>query len=313
MSQSEDIIIDNGIPLKIFVNCQRFVSTIQVDLVNINIKIEDLIKLLEPTSSVIALDCNFGHKIHPGFEHLLKKKKPKTNKKVYGKPRKCQGDGTCFSSAIGPAIIIDNLKIPKGKVYYPKCFPTGGYTQVPGILLDDNSDGIEVLNIWVNFLNKSLGRSGENAIRYENMRSTMENYKCNINIDTNAFVLNLYDLTKIIKIYENITEKNIGEHSNAADILIIPPYLINEVHGPIEKYQISFKISDEGSNKSTTMRIGGSGKITILNAKNSELVNKMIDFLDHIFRVYWNNIVQKFPATDYELGLIPEDGVPLVP
>lgn len=126
-----------------------------------------------------AVNSNFGHECWPGFEHLLKHPAPAepAARPVRGRPRKGQGDGTGFNSAV--ELILDlsapgaapfagalggpgGAAIPPGKLYKTKVFPSTGETQVPGVLDAGFRDGHAALNLLAALLNElGAGAAGD--------------------------------------------------------------------------------------------------------------------------------------------------------
>lgn len=135
-----------------------FVCTYVAKLGNLHIGFVELTRIMcvEPHGCLLAVNSNFGHAAQPGYEYLLKAPKPPPERRVpaRGRPRKVQGDGTCFNSAVEPVVAIDHPGISDEKVYFVKCFPTTGETQVPGVICPDLSDGHDVLAAFVAYLNE---------------------------------------------------------------------------------------------------------------------------------------------------------------
>ena len=135
-----------------------FVCTYVAKLDNLHISFVELTERMcrNPHGCLLAINSNFGHAAQPGYEGYLKAKKPAPVRTVpaRGRPRKVQGDGTCFNSAVEPVITVDHPNIADDKVYFVKCFPTTGETQVPGVILPDISDGHIVLEAFVAYLNE---------------------------------------------------------------------------------------------------------------------------------------------------------------
>lgn len=104
--------------------------------------------------TLCAVNSNFGHACWPGYEHLLKQPAAATPaaRPVRGRPRKGQGDGTGFNSAI--VIVLRLAGTGPEKLYKTKVFPSTGETQVPGVLSPDFSDGHAALELLVTLLNE---------------------------------------------------------------------------------------------------------------------------------------------------------------
>lgn len=134
-----------------------FVCTYEGRLINLCVPVGELVARLEPTGTVLAINSNFGHKAQRGYERYIKKPAaPKQSRApAVRRPRKLQGDGTCFNSAVEPVLSVEFPGISRDKVYFVKCFSTTGQTQVPGVLRQDLEDGEAVLRAWVDFLNEA--------------------------------------------------------------------------------------------------------------------------------------------------------------
>ena len=140
-----------------------FVCTYVAKLGNLHI---DFVKLTElmcanPHGPLVAVNSNFGHACQPGYEHLLKAPKPPPPERRMparparlGRPRRVQGDGTCFNSAVEPTLAIDHPGISADKTYKCKCFSTTGEVQVPGVICPRLSDGPAVVKALVEYLNE---------------------------------------------------------------------------------------------------------------------------------------------------------------
>jgi len=131
-----------------------FVCTYVARLANIHMEGEELTKRLSiaPRGALLAVNGNYGHACQPGFESLMKLPAAAARPVLRGRPRKGQGDSTCFNSAVEPIMrLIDALT---DKVYKMKLFSTTGETQVPGVLNADLSDGHAALVTLVDYLNE---------------------------------------------------------------------------------------------------------------------------------------------------------------
>ena len=147
------------IPKHKWTDLHMFICTYTINLSGMKEKFDkDLMDKLIPEGKVVAINSNFGHKCLPGFEHCIKTveakeaKKAKRKKKageVIKKERKYQGDGTCFSHAMEPIIQLGD------RLYKARCFTASGDTQIPGIVCQDFSDGRQVANIFVDYINRT--------------------------------------------------------------------------------------------------------------------------------------------------------------
>jgi len=141
-----------------FTTLTLFVCTYVAKLDNLHMNFVELTRVMcqNPHGCLLAANSNFGHAAQPGSERYLKTPKPPRARRapMRGRPRKVQGDGTCFNSAVEPVITIDHPDLAEGKVYFVKCFPTTGETQVPGVVLPNLADGHLVLAAFVDYLNE---------------------------------------------------------------------------------------------------------------------------------------------------------------
>ena len=135
-----------------FSELENSTFTVEAKIHDIKFEEKDLINKLECTDTIIALDCNYGHKRHSSYpapkEKSTRGRKPKPKIK---KDRKVQGDGSSFNSQIQITIRITKDEFPDSKVltepynlYYVKLFRSGKIG-IPGILLSNMSDAELVL------------------------------------------------------------------------------------------------------------------------------------------------------------------------
>ena len=115
---------------------------------------------------ILAVNTNYEHFCQQGCEKELKLncKKRKNNDQ---KKRQSQGDETIFHSAIQLNLLLNNTieeylnankSIKKNakaniKIYKIKLYPSTGRIQIPGIIHPDLSDGIELVNKLINYIN----------------------------------------------------------------------------------------------------------------------------------------------------------------
>jgi len=216
----------------------------------------ELAEHLEPRDSILAINSNFAHKAQPGYEQYLKTPKEPTLKRSGKGHRKQQGDGSCFHSAIEFVVKIDHSEISNNKVYKPKLYPGTGEIQVPGVIVNDFSDGFIVLETLSLFLNASILIPG-NPI--------MLNYRCIVSFSNSQELLGL---------------KKICDHIHESDPSNLP-YPLLETHVAVDGTQaltIRFRIGE----KIQRISIWRSGKINITGAKSWENVVKIYDYLNQI-------------------------------
>jgi hypothetical protein len=159
-----DKLIEYKLAPLLFTSLEHSTSSVKGNLSNLDFEEEDVIDMFECTNNIISIDCNYGHirsktyvfKLPPKKSDRGRKKKVKVLK-----PRKYQGDGSCFNSQITFRVIGTHVRhrssIPKTtsrdvtivtmmhglesveKSYKIKVFRNGSIT-VPGILAEDLSD-----------------------------------------------------------------------------------------------------------------------------------------------------------------------------
>ena len=160
-----------ALPVKPLSPLRLFVCTYSGLLSNLHLDVDELTARLcnAPHGVLRAINSNYGHAYQPGFAHLAKAAPPPpppAARPARGRPRKGQGDGTCFNSAVEPIIeLVDNGAAFPNKVYKTKVFSSTGETQVPGVLSPDLSDGHAALEALVAYLNElSVGDSANGTV-----------------------------------------------------------------------------------------------------------------------------------------------------
>ena len=200
-----------------------FVCTYEAVIGNINKTHEVLIGMLEPRGPVKALNCNFGHKVQPGFERFEKKPKPPApppealpRGRLGGhngrlapavvRVRKPQGDATCFNSALEvtvipgpedgmPLAVRDYFVGKPDKHYALKSFPTTGKTQVPGVVCAGLEDGAYIARLWAKFLTEAgVAEDPALPITVIEERPIMLNFKYFLYRRSERVILNLSEI-----------------------------------------------------------------------------------------------------------------------
>lgn len=254
-----------------------FLVTYRGDLSGLKMGVPEITQLLceNPSGPLVAINSNFGAACQAGYEHYIKKKKIKKKRNTPRKPRKVQGNGTCFGTSIEPC-----YKISTGKIFKLKCFPTGTETQVPDAREYDFSDGHEALVTHVEYLN-SLGICGGN-IKIENSGPSMLNYR---------FVLKERQLnTKLILDLDAIFEHL--ETNNKVKNLGIP---INLQH-------LTFKYKCHTGTTPCIRIFRKSSKVNILGAKFHENCFEICKFLEEIITNNREKFIKYTPLTDREIA-----------
>lgn len=297
-----------------------FVAMFEANLTNMRTRPENLIQLLEPAGAVHAICSNFGHKIKAGSEEgavfvqaKMDKKQDKLKKATTGRPRLLQGDGTCFSSALEPLVVVD-LDEGAGHKYYPKCFPSTGRTQVPGTLRPDLSDGKVVLDAWVDFLNEAkAGRdaNGEPApIAVEWYRANLYNFKTKVRRNSPRI---LVDLRKVAAYLKALAEHELVAAEDDAELLaaaraglppgtalVLPPVCVQDVKSPNENAKLSFGMSF--AERIVRVNIFPKGKVNILGADSYHAGELVYEFLVEAFSKNWKRFVRLQPRKDAEVA-----------
>lgn len=320
-----------------------FVCTYVGWLENICVKVPDLTRIMceRPHGCLIAFNSNYGHAAQPGEERYIKVPKPPPVRHVpaRGRPRKLQGDGTCFNSAIEPVIRVGLPGIPKGKVYFPKCFPTTGEAQVPGTVLPDLSDGHCVLQALVDYLNElGVGKGGE-LIRIKSELPNMLNYKFRIRRNSPRVLIDLLRLAEYMELLEQagavaVAANAVAVAANAEGAapaaaaapvpalealfaekgwpaVVLPPYLVREVKAPTDDMKTSFRFkADKGA---PLINVFQAGKINILGAKTVESGRQIHAYFTRLFTRLWDRLICLQPRRDNEVRAPAPAPPPLPP
>lgn len=293
-----------------------FVYTYEGTLSNLRVPVDELTARvaarLQATANaeegIGAVNSNYGHYAQPGYERYLKlpgqRRAPRRPPPAGRRPRKLQGDGTCFNSAIEPVMVTDHPGIPatRDKVYLVKCFSTTGKTQVPGGLLPDFGDARSVLRRWVGVLN-ALG-AGEadpdgrpRAVEIESEGPNMLNFKFQVALAPPNMLIRLSALSAYFGALETF-RYHAGSVRREAELLralppgadlVIPPYRIAEVAGG--QLDVKFSCRFLGAGGKTRLNIFQEGKVNILGAKSYEAAGEIYRFLYDLFARCWGVFV----------------------
>jgi len=303
-------------PERRFTPLKLFVCTYVAKLDNLHM---DFVKLSErfcedPHGALLATNSNYGHACQPGYEHLLKLPKEQVDKYTpsRSRPRKVQGDGTCFNSAVEPVVGITHPGIKNGKVYKIKCFPSTGETQVPGVVCPDLSDGGAVLRAFVGYLNE-LGvgdRAGPELpptpIGIVHEGPNMLNYKWRlvrnsprILIDTCALA-DYFTLLEMGRLVAGMvpTSAHLARFAEWPAVLL-PPYPIRETKPPTDDVKVSFRFKT--GSRSPRVNVFQEGKMNVLGAQTEESVHSIYAFFEQLFEANWYRLVCLQPRHDKEL------------
>jgi hypothetical protein len=324
-----------------------FVCTYVAKLDNLHI---DFVKLTEimcanPHGPLVAVNSNFGHACRPGYEHLLKTPKPPPPERRMparparlGRPRRVQGDGTCFNSAVEPTLAIDHPAISADKTYKCKCFSTTGEVQVPGVISPDLSDGRAVVKALVDYLNElnvgdveapageapageapageapageapageaPAGEPRRLKITVINEQPKMLNDKFSVNCSSPRLLINLHALAaymqklELAKAVEGMDlTDELVESFAGWPSIILPPYPVRETKAPTDDVKVSFRF--HGANRAPRINIFQKGKINILGADSTESSQRIYDFFVQLFTGNWARLVCLQPRRDIE-------------
>lgn len=151
---------------------------------------------------ILAVNTNYEHFCQQGCEKELKLncKKRKNNDQ---KKRQSQGDETIFHSAIQLNLLLNsnieeylnaNKFIKKNakaniKIYKIKLYPSTGRIQIPGIIHPDLSDGIQLVNKLINYINFAQ-RGGNTAIANEDSAAIANKDSASIANEDSAAIAN---------------------------------------------------------------------------------------------------------------------------
>ncbi len=272
-----------------------FTSTLSAVLTNLEkINANDMIGLLVPGGNIRALNCNFGHTASPGWESYIKrpKEKKRDGRKVDVKKRKKQGDGTSFNSAIEPVVTIprcgfagtaDEEPDKATKVYFIKCFPTTGITQVPGVLEDDARDGIEAIRVWADFLTANGRATPGTSVGIGRTDVFMRNFKFQLIRADGRIIVNRRALADLLR-----------------DTDLFAPYTVGQIKCALESSHISFACVDETGEvpKTVKVKIFMRGRVNILGAKTRTHGETIYRGLTRMFSGRWADIIELEPLPD---------------
>jgi hypothetical protein len=305
----------NKLEDNILTELKLFVCTQSAKITDFNYSMEDFTKMIQENfpDFILSLNTNYLHICQPGCESELKLNSKKKKNKIL-KKRQTQGDETIFHSAIQLNLILNNtiknyLTQSKSKVYKIKLYPSTGKVQIPGIIKSDLSDGIEIINKLINYINSIPSiLSAKKKYEIEDINIIMINYKTSLFLASPRILFNLNSIGEYIQlleylyIYKDMTEKwAIPIHENNSfkrwKKLILPPFLIsdtklknNDKHVSFTFIPLSTEIKPK-KGKIATIKIFQQGKINILGIKNEFDANKIYIFLKDIIRYNIENFI----------------------
>jgi hypothetical protein len=262
--------------------------------------------------ATVAFNSNFAHGCVPGYEYLVKRPKPAVVHTAPSRtrPRKVQGDGTCFNSAVGPILSIEHPGVAPDKVYKVRCFPTTGETQIPGVLCADLSDGRAVLRAFVDYLNEL--KVGTRDARGEPLpveiiaeQPKMLDYKFRITRSTPRMLINLQALIEYMNLLEAtravaaapLTSEQAARFS-AWPAIVLPPFPIRETKPPTDDVKVSFRFWEAA--RAPRVNVFQEGKINILGAASAESADRIYEFFVRLFTENWAALICLRPRSDAE-------------
>lgn len=295
-----------------FTPLSMFVCTYVGCVSNLRMSPQDLSVLMCNSlgGPLIAFNSNYKHACQPGYEYLIKTPKTAVVSTVpsRSKPRKEQGDGTCFNSAVEPTFRIEHPDITPDKIYKVKCFPTTGETQIPGVVCSDLSDGHAVLATFVDHLNAiGAGASGPGGevlpVAVVRESPKMLNYKFRLVRKSPRVLVNLIKLAEYLGDLESAgvaleNEKRPTERLLAWPSVVVPPYPIKETKPPTDDVKVSFRFCI--GSRSPRVNVFQEGKINVLGAETSESAEGIYKFFCDMFVANWCALVALLPRRDYE-------------
>jgi len=266
-----------------------------------------------PHGCLLAVNTNFGHNSQPGYEYLIKHPKPPPTTRA--RPRKPQGDGTCFNNAVEPAIVADRIllpALPARKTHYNmKYFPSTGQTQIPGVVLPDLADGRAALAAFVAYM-AEIGA----PVDIVSQQPKMLNYKFQVVVTHFRALVNLRALAVLMAALEaaSAIEGQTLSPAKAAALrvalapfgerfaAVAPPFMVRETKPPADDGKVSFRFLSPDTPRSPRINIFQSGKIDILGAESDTSVRRIYDYFWQLFRDNWADFVCLRPRPDAELA-----------
>lgn len=293
-----------------------FVCTYNAKLGNLHYCFKELTKIMcvNPHGCVLAVNSNYGYASQVGHEALQKVPSPERIQAIADAAassgvvkkgvaaRMPQHYGTCFNCIVEPIIRVDNPLVRADKHYITKCFSTTGETQVPGVILSDFSDGREVLEKLVDYLNElGVGDIDEvtgkpKLIYIEHQWPKMINFKYHINLNSPRILVNLREFAKYIRHIE------LGSDPDPRWVITAPPFPICQSEVSPKHNKSTFRIFHKGLNGDKDRRplinVFQSGKINILGAISQESGDRVHEFFTEVFQNNWSLMISIQPKAD---------------
>jgi hypothetical protein len=287
------------VPDKILDDLKMTIYSYQAQVSGLIVDFLKLYYMLEPTIDetdyILALHCNFAHRINASLDDSMKEKANKIKTNAKKKTRKPVGDGTCFNTCLEVYIKINHPLIRKDKFYKMKCSSTTGQIQIPGGLLDSKEDCRAVVNLFLDHLKKH--NICDPFAKIVSEKISMKNYKSKINIQPGL------DLCthKFSRYFYNIEH---GDFTDFEGEYIEPPFKIRETKNPDETPRTSFKFQYGPDIKKDSFRVEifnnekkiDVGRINFKGTKVHEYAVQAYDYITQVIRVNWPVFIIKLPT-----------------
>lgn len=260
-----------------------FTCTIEARIDGLEISHERLTALLNPVGAVEEIHSNYGHKSLAG---PIEPKKPRRGRRrrcyetaiPNRKQRQPEGDGSCFNSAVEAVI---RLTPGAPKIYKLKYFPTGGTTQIPGVIEPDLSDGRRVVEIWVEFLNRAL--AGVAQVRLHQFKTNMINYMFRVQLDNPE--KDMIDLERVAQAVRDTP----GATS---------PFPVIDTLLPAERNKLTVQFQAPDKRSAIRVHFFPFGKINELGVNTRENGTAIYEYLCRVFAIRGRELVYVPPEPD---------------
>jgi hypothetical protein len=273
---------------------QSTTITLNGQLSNVRFTEEDLIKKVYVNEHIVVAKCNFGSIVHESFKEPLKpryasrgKKREEKRKLKYKniKPRKIQGDGTCFNSQITfySRHIIQTDDQNFEYIFKFKTFRTGKL-QLPGAKPELIRPILNSAGHIINMLNDVLHQDETDPDKLTSLvgiTPVMKNYKFRILMPPEHFV----DLF-MLKSHVIHAKNNWDVNSKCPKIFDV------KYTGEETKLYIKFRAPTvKKPKKLIRLNIFTSGKIDLLGAAEDAITIEIYNFMLFIIQTYQDKII----------------------
>jgi hypothetical protein len=286
-----------------------FVCTFYSTLVGSKIGVPELTELLllrgQEFPALAVVNSNYGNCcFRPGYEAYVSRRKPDREK-----PRKVQGNGSSFNSAVELVLALELPDSPPGKVYRAKLFPSRLSIQIPGVIRADLTDG----NLAIEEVARILSALGVPVRPGPPGEARLINHKFCLQRRSPRVLVNLGALGALVLGLERA-----GLHAGApapAEALAavaaeaglppaelaaaLPPYPLRETKCATNDVKLSFKFQVGGRNP--RVNVFQRGKVNILGAAAFSTAPEIHAFFVRLFGAFWRQLVAVVPLSDAEL------------